>query len=1848
MIHISEKYNILETVYRSSRSIIFRALDNANHNKVIFKTLNIDLYDLDALNKLKHEYKLLKELQGDFTVKAFEFISMENRFSMVIEDFGAISLAQYIESRKLDLNEFLCIATKICECLEFVHQKNIIHKDINPSNIVYNSGTGVIKLIDFDISSEYDYETLTIVNPNILEGTIAYMSPEQTGRMNRPIDYRTDFYSLGVTLYELASLQLPFAALNPAEMVHCHIAVNPKPVHEVTPTIPKAVSAIISKLMSKIPEDRYRSCKGIIADLKRCADNLDKHQVIEEFNLASQDISGLFEIPKKLYGRELEINKLLNSFENTRTGTALFILIGGYSGIGKTTLVNELHKPIVKDRGIFVSGKFDQYSRNKPFSAIFQAIDQFCNYVLAESGPVIKTWEKRILKALSANGRLINDVVPRMELIIGVQPALQAVSPSEEQARFKVALKNLMLAISESEYPVVFFMDDVHWADVASLDLFESVLSDQTTRRMMFIGTYRDNEVDASHPLLRSIEKINKNNGNIQHIQLGNLNISAVGQMIADIVKQSEEQVFSLSKVIYNKAMGNPFYTKQILKQCYIDNLIYYDFTEKSWAWKTNEINMHNIAENVADYLINRINTFPCSTRELISMAACIGNSFDNRILAAISGQDSLLIEEALKPAVSAEMIYVSAKKKGENDDRQFTFCHDRFQQAAYQNLSEQFRQLIHFNIARYYENINEEGNSYLFIIAEHYSKALDCLNSAHEVQKVIEIFFRAARAAILSSAYNTARQYLELIIDLAGEEEKNDYSFLIRLYSEYHLVLFSLADFDEMDKIYDLINRIVNDPLDLTDPCCIQVVSLSNRSRFQEAFMQGIALLARMGVHYPEDDLIVVIEEKIDKYYQYESGGLIESLEQGKMLNDKRGLALTKLLNRIIPASLFFNPFSAFWATVSSVNLMVEKGFTTWGLAASAILMMALIHIRNDFWHGYHLAKTIMRIAEKNGFNSELYRIYHTFGLFTCHWFEPLENDIYYAHEAFKGNLQNGEFEFSCFSYFTSQAAVLELCESLSEMQDEVAAAYAFASKTNNLFALSSFAIFQQVVKVLRGETFTYGSFNDQSFSEELHCQEIEHNAIGICYYRIYRALSAVIFGDYVTALSFTETVIQYLPHMSGFYTIALHCFLYSISLCKIIENMNDSAEKVVLEKKLYDNQEWLCQRAQDAPFNFQHLYDLIAAEIKAIGGDYKESLRLYEKAILGARENRRPYHYALACELAGQRYMQIGVSSIAAFYIKEAYATFLSWEATGKTEAMKEQYPNILLPNIDITKIEFSSASNNNGSIDLDAVIRASQAISGEIERKKLLKILMDIIIENSGSTRGCILLSNNSNWNLSSYELANGETKILIDDRVICLDHVDTEALVPVSVIAYIARTREPLIVGSAQDSRFINDEYVWATKPASLMCFPIISHDTLQGIVYLENDLLTEAYNQERLRVLNILASQAAISLENSFLYSELEKKVEERTLELQQEVLDHKNTEQVLRQSEEKFSTAFHAIPIMMILATVEDGRFIDVNETFCAGTGYKREAIIGYTSLDINLFKDPQKRQDLRNELMQYGKLENFDLEVRYKTGEIRQGKIWSRLFYYNEKPCHITGYIDLTEQQRLEKEMGHLDRLNLVGEMAASIGHEIRNPMTAIRGFLQMLKDRENYKKDLTYFNIMIEELDRANEIISEYLNMAKDKNVDLQPKYLDLIVKSIYPMIQADANYQEKNVKLNLGKPPIPLVDESEIRQMILNLARNGLEAMSPGGILTIGTTFEGEEIVLFVKDEGCGIDPMLMEKLGTPFITTKEKGTGLGLAVCYSIAARHHAKIGIETGANGTTFSVHFPAASHFIIF
>lgn len=1843
MIGPEHKYQIIETIYYSSHSIIFRALNAATQEKVIIKKLNRQLYNLQNLYQLKNEYQLLNKLGGKYVVIPCEFVNFETSFAMVIEDIEAVSLSQYMVHHHITLQEFIFLAIKICQCLDFVHGNQVIHKDVNPSNIVYNPQTAAIKLIDFGISSEYSLEALPALNPNILEGTLPYMSPEQTGRMNRPIDYRTDFYSLGVTLYEMACGRLPFDSTDPAAIVHSHIAVAPVPVHRINPLIPECVSRIIDKLMSKMPEDRYRSIAGIVSDLKICRDIICKGKIIDaEFEPGQGDLSDKFEIPRKLYGRDSELKNLLVSFERIHKGKAELILIGGYSGIGKTTLVNELHKPIIREQGIFICGKYDQYTKNKPYSALFQALDQFCRYILSEPEISIKQWRLRILKALAGRGRLITDHIPRLEFIIGEQSTIQKVSAPEEQACFKAALKNLIMAIPSSEHPVVFFMDDIHWADMASLELFETVLTDSDIENLMFIGTYRDNEVDAAHPLLRSIEKIKRNDGFVELVALGNLTLDSIVEMISDITRRSKEEARPLAEAVVEKTLGNPFYIIEFINQCHKNHLLFYDQVLKRWQWDEEGVRTLQISHNVADFLIGKIGSLPRDTQELLAIASCLGNTFNAGDLAMVSGKNPMALKNALKPAVAAEMIYASTSIEGKHKQTQFRFCHDKFQQAGYQAISEERRQSIHLSIARYYESLNEwEESPLLFVVAEHYAQALNCLHSEEELNRAIDIFFKAAHAAVLSSAFDTARKYLELIEAKAGERLRRDKAFLLRLYGEFHLVFFSLALFDEMDHTFTRIEAITKEPVDLVDIYCIQLISLSNRSRYKEAFFLGVSLLEKLGVHYPQRRLAEKINEEVAKYYDYERHNIIATIEEIPTVSDVNTQAIAKLLNRIAPAGLFYNPLAAFWAICLNTNLLIERGITPWGLESSAALMPVFIAFRGDYRPGYTLTRSSIEIARKMGFTAELFRVYHILGLFASHWFEPLENSIDYAHEAFKGNLDNGEFEFSCFSFFASQAAILETCQSISDMQCEVETAYSFSSKMNNLFSLLSFVVFKQLVKALKGETFIYGSFNDECFQEETHLSQIEGHAIGQGYYSIYRALSAIIFGDFETAFILTERVVPHLRHMSGFYTIALHNFLNSLSICKIIEKLDEGKEKQNLNFKLRNNQLWLEKRARDAPFNFQHLYYLINAEILSIEGRYDQALQLYEKAIVLAKENKRPYHYALFCELTGQRYAQMGVMRIASIYLREAYAAYLTWEAAGKTEAMKQKYPQLIFSPVDAHSVPHCQAHTIfTDSIDLSAVAEAGQAISAEIERKKLNEKIITIIMKNSGSSRGYFLFKEEQGWMLSTCEPTNSIIEFFIEGQEIILGNFPATVSLPISIINYVIRTKEALIIDNVKDSQFALDSYFIEHGASSALCFPVLFQNILKGIVYLENNLLTEAFSPKRLEVLNILASQAAISLENSALFSELDNKVALRTCQLEQEITEHKKTEKALRQSEELFSKAFHSCPAMMAILRMEDHVFIEINQSFLTELEFTRDEVTGHTPSEIGMWADEEQERLLLGLFNRRQPADIVECKLQRKSGQIIFALASTEYLSLNNQDCQLIVMQDINEKKQYEANMFRMDRLNLIGEMAAGIGHEIRNPMTAIRGFLQLLSSNDYYEKDHMYFELMIEELDRANGIISEYLRMAKDKRVELKYKDLDRIIHSLFPIINADANYQGMEVKLELGSPPMLLIDEKEIRQMILNMARNGLEAMLPGGILTIQTKLEKGQIVLAIKDQGQGLSSEILDKLGTPFVTTKEKGTGLGLAVCYSIAARHHAEIEAKTGPQGTTFRICFP--------
>lgn len=1508
MLKTDEKYSNINLVYTSKNNTLYTATDTQSGQVVVLKTISESIFETNEYERILNEYRILSKIKSEFVPKAFDYVKLGDQYFLIMEYCKGITLKEYIENNELSIREFLFIACQIVNALVDIHKAGIIHKDINPSNIIYDNVARKVSVIDFGLSTEFSYEKSLDLEQMASVGTLFYISPEQTGRMNHMIDFRTDFYSLGVTFYKMLCKCYPFESESPMQIIYMHLAKLPPCVVDVNPNVPAVLSKIIYKLMAKMPENRYLKAEGILFDLEKCVESLSTNGIIEDFELGLGDYFDRFEISPKLYGRENEIFRLIEAYNGTLKGNQTLVAIAGYSGIGKTSLVGELHKPIANSNGIFISGKFDQYHVNMPYYAISQAIEQFCDFILSESEKTIEVWKLRITNALGNDGKLLVDRIPKLALIAEEQQELPILTQLEERTRFKNVLLNLLSIIATPERPVAMFIDDIHLADVGSLEIIEEIMSNDKINGLLIVVCYRDNEVNENHPLLLSIQKLLNKNKDVQRIHLSGLELGSAVKMLSDVFHCEKESIIELTQVTYGKTGGNPFYMKQFLRLCYVRGDIFFDGEIKNWRWHIDRIKVCEAEENVVDFLVRNMDQIPLPTQKLLSLGACIGQSFDADILFELSGEKIENIIQDLEKAVSLEIVYPINSKKSVKKEKEFHFAHDRFQQTFYIVLPESERIKIHYRIAVYYEKKRldqSDHNKNQFDIADNYSKSFNFIDSEAEKRRVSEILLRAAKNACLVSAFDTAIHYLEQIID-CFIEQCTDETFKFSVYSEYHYALSCLAKYEESDKVYEILKDMASEPIQLADSCGQQVVCLSNRSMYKDAFMLGTGLLDKLGVHFPEEDLYQTIDHEINIFYSVLKSRNNIGIEGMSESFDPKEIAIGKILNNIIPSGFFYNPLHSFWAVIINAQRILQNGYTLDGLEAYGTLTVLLVGIRNDYELGYISAKKALQIAEKINHKETMYRLYHVFSVFNIHWFENIKDGIPYARESFRGNVTVGDFEFACFSYFTTQQAVLETCKNIDELEAEVEAALAFADKYGNEHGRGSYISYRQLVSAVKGNTKFYGSFDDDIFSEIDHISKISENGMAQCYFSILRSLSAVIYSDFDTAFELTEKITPMIPAITGFYPVVLHNFLNSIAICKQIEKNESSILNEKLMDKLDANQEWLSARAKDAPMNFSHLYQCIEAERVAIKGGAMDLVSVYEKAMDEAKQNNRQYHYAIICDLAAHRFFKLNAPKTAINFLKEAYLAYDEWGAKGKTKQLKQKYKDQFEFIVEQEKRnalfykndQKTSSHSSTVSIDYESLVRASQALSKETKFDDIMNTLINILLENSGAQNICYLTKNKSKYLIQAEGHIDGNGKIMlsINERLAGSD------IVPIKIINYVSRTKESIILDNATISDYYgNDEYIASKLCKSVMCIPIINKGDVKGILYLENNLIEGAFDKRRIEGLNIIAAQFAISLENAYLFNNLQRLVDERTHDLREEISVRKSAEKRLEQ-----------------------------------------------------------------------------------------------------------------------------------------------------------------------------------------------------------------------------------------------------------------------------------------------------------------------------------------------------------
>ncbi len=1455
------KYRVIQQIYSSPNSILYKAVDAATSETVVIKTINFNLYnDEQKLARLQNEARLLPKINSSFVVEAKDYLEDEGSYYFIMSYAKGYSLSEYMADNKISIEEFLAIAVQVVSGLEDIHNQGIIHKDINPSNIIYDPATQSVKIIDLGIASEFSYESPQELQLNA--GTLTYISPEQTRRMNRSIDFRTDFYSLGVMFYEMLTGQPPFQSDSPTELIYAHIGRTAVPVSERNPEVPAVISGIIDKLMKKMPEERYASVEGLKYDLERC-------RTSENFELGTADYTERFELSRKIYGRDQEASQLLGIYQDFIEKGKCFVTIAGYSGTGKTSLVNQLQKSIANTSGIFVSGKFDQYQRNVPYYAFFKAIEQFCDYIFSESEDRLKAWKEKLEEALEQDGKLMTEKIPKLERLIGRQPELPELSFMEEQIRFKNVLQRFLRVISSKEHPLVLFIDDIHIADMGSLEMLEDIMSKKEVQGLFIISCYRDNEVDESHRLIHTLRKIKQRGGEIHQIELKGLDMDAIVQLLADSLHCDESDCRELAEVAFEKTRGNPFYLIQMLKHCYAEKLILFSREQHRFLWKKEEIKKLPINDNVVDFLIAKMSALPPETVEFLSYGASTGQSFTADVLAYLTGKNTDFIIDMLKPAVNAEIVRPSGRQDN-NGAIRFDFCHDRFQQAYYTIMTEDTRQRIHLQTAQYYEQrMPQQGASpeQILSMAEHYAKALVLIESKAERVRVANILLNAAGISGRLSAYDTASRLIEELIRSFQDLFEESRTFKFDVYRVYHLVLCQLARYTEADDIYEMLVQLTDNPLDLTDSCCEQVVSLAHRARYHDMTDIAYKMLANYGVVYPEENIAAVINSEVEGYLKDTQSDDFRGLESAGETNDPVQAAIYKISNRIYAACFFKDPLDSLWLGIIGARRILQHGYTLDGLQLYAFVGMTLIAFREDYRTARLAAQECMKKFEEQKNYHELYRLYHTFGVLYNHWGDDIKNSIGYARQAHKGNLEVGDLEFACFPYYTTLAATLETSGSLEDLRLECEEALSFAKKTGIDHSYEDYLNFYYFYQVMAGEPF-------ESPEEYISRNTRSSNMMGLCFHYVLRALAAVIYSDYETAYQLTEAAAPLISFAMSFYIEAQQNFIHSLSICKRISG-GDLAdeERIRLLEVLKKNQKWLGQRAKEAPVNFAHLHTAIEAEMKAIEHNNAETVTLYARAIKEAKKNKRVVYYALLSELAVPHVEKMKAYNAVTVHLQNAFHTYSIWGAEGKTEQMKRIYSDLFSLSLIDNKLRASKGLRSSSTdtinvtaFDFNKMITESQDFSSGIYPiiEKQIKNLVEI----SGAQHIYFLSKEKEGYEIQAEGHVAGE------DINTSFSPLSAGEKIPYKIVNFVERSWECIVIDSIKDSqRFGKDDYFKRNSCESVMCLPVLNKKKLKGILYLENNVAKGVFRKEQADVLNIVGAQLAISIETAGIYEE---------------------------------------------------------------------------------------------------------------------------------------------------------------------------------------------------------------------------------------------------------------------------------------------------------------------------------------------------------------------------------------
>ncbi|MGM4954213.1 trifunctional serine/threonine-protein kinase/ATP-binding protein/sensor histidine kinase [Bradyrhizobium barranii] len=1786
-----------------------------------------------TLDRLAHECELREELEEAWAVRPLELIREAGRTMLVLEDPCGEPLLNLLGVR-MEPKRFLRLAVGITRAVGKLHRHGLVHKDLKPAHILVNCPDEQVRLTGFGLASRLSRERVPPEPAEFIAGSLPYMAPEQTGRMNRSVDCRSDLYSLGVIFYQMLTGALPFTGSDPLEWIHCHIARKATPPVEKSQNLPEPISQIVMKLLAKTAEERYQTAAGLEHDLQHCLAAWANHGRIDTFELGADDTPDRLLIPEKLYGRAREIETLLGSFDRAvNSGAPRLVLVAGYSGIGKSSLVQELHKVLVPSRGLLASGKFDQLKRDVPYATLVQTFQSLVRPLLSKSEGELATWRQALQEALGANGRLMVELIPDLSLIIGEQPAPAELPARQAQNRFQLVLRRFIGVFARRTHPLVLFLDDLQWHDAATLDLIEDLLT-QSDLHLLLIGAYRSNEVDAGHPLKRKLESIRRAGVNLEEITLSPLTADDVAQLVADTLRCGPKRAAPLAKLVHQKTMGNPFFAIQFLSELAEEQLLTFDHEPARWRWDLERIHAKAYTENVVDLMLGKLIRLPEETQDALQQLACFGNMAETAELAIVLETSREQVHARLWPAIRQELI----ARQG----TVYRFVHDRVQEAAYLLVPESSRAPAHLRIGRmlaaHVPAHKREETS--FDVVSQLNRGVALIASGQEREQLAELNLIAGQRARASAAYASALTYFTVGAALLAQDSwQRRHELAFALETSRAECEFLVGQLDIAESLLSALSkRALNAPQRAT-VACLRVDLYLTLGQHGRAVAIGLEYLRDVGIEWsqcPTD------QETLAEYQRMWSQlpDAIEDLAGLPGMTDQTSLATLAVLTRILPPAGFTDANLSALVICRAVRISLEYGNTDASCAHYAWLGRISAGRFGDYQAADKFGRLACDLVDRGEFSRFRAPVYLAVGCNVIPWTKPLRDGRVWIRRALEAAVSSGDVIYEAYSLVHLTSNMMLAGDHLKEVQNELEKSAATIRNRKVQFAADAVTAQLAVIRTMRGLTRSLGCFDDQQFDE----LDVERSLAGSpepspseTVYWIRKLQARFLSGDYAAAVgarSKAEPKLWTIPTESLIAEFHFYGALSHSCYCDRLSESEQQQHRDIIDAHYRQLQIW----ATNCPENFENRAALVGAEIARLECRDVDAMRLYEHSIQTAGRNGFPHHEGIACELAARFYAARGFDRISRVYLQDARRGYLRWGADGKVRQLDEL-------NHHLSHEETTLAVNGMRigapveHLDLATVTKVSQAISGEIVLQKLIDKLMRTAVEQAGAERGLLILLDGGEPRIQAEATTVADTLLVnVDEQPV------TPMALPESVLHFVLRVRENVILeDAAAQPSFAEDPYIRERKARSILCLPMITQGKLIGVLYLENNLAPRIFSAARSSLQKMLASQAATALENSRLYSEVQ-------------------------QREAKIRRLLDA-NIIGIFIIREGGEIIEANRAFLTMVGYDQEDLVAgrVNGLDLTPPEWHERTMEARTEAKRTGAVQQFEKEYVRKDGS--RVPVLIGLAVFDERQDQGVGFVlDLTERKRAEAEareserryretlmgLAHANRITTMGQLAASIAHEVNQPIAAISsnagaGLNWLGAQPPNLEEVRQTFGLIVRDSMRAGNVIRRIRALMNKAPIQTELLALDELILEVLTLVRAELAKNDVWVRTRRSETlPLVRADRVQVRQVILNLITNAIEAMSDlkegdRELLITARTDSSNNVLVTFRDTGPGLNPNSADRVFEAFYTTKSEGMGMGLAICHSIIEAHGGRM--WAGANdprGAVFQFSMPVA------